>query len=88
MADRPLILSIVVAYLLACIAIGIWASRRTHSAEDFFVAGKRMGIRLKLKLANSVKKIQSTAKTQINEILTPEQVAAWEAIKEAAKAEE
>ena len=51
-------------------------------------AGKRMGIRLKLKLANSVKKIQSTAKTQINEILTPEQVAAWEAIKEAAKAEE
>ena len=51
-------------------------------------AGKRMGIRVKLKLANKLKKIQSTAKTQANEILTPEQAAKWEAMKEAAKAEE
>ena len=51
-------------------------------------AGKRMGIRRKLQLANAVKKIQSTAKTQTNEILTPEQIATWEAMKEAAKEEE
>jgi len=51
-------------------------------------AGKRMGVRRKLKLANQFKKIQSTAKTQANEILTPEQAAKWEAMKEAAKAEE
>ena len=37
---------------------------------------------------NAVKKIQSTAKTQTNEILTPEQIATWEAMKEAAKEEE
>jgi len=51
-------------------------------------AGKRMGVRRKLQLANAVKKIQSTAKTQTNEILTPEQIATWEAMKEAAKEEE
>jgi len=51
-------------------------------------AGKRMGVRRKLQLANQFKKIQSTAKTQTNEILTPEQIATWEAMKEAAKEEE
>jgi len=51
-------------------------------------AGKRMGMRRKLQLANKLKKIQSTAKTQTNEILTPEQVAKWEAMKEAAKEED
>lgn len=51
-------------------------------------AGKKMRLPKKLKLANKLKKIQSTAKTQANEILTPEQVAKWEAMKEAAKAEE
>lgn len=51
-------------------------------------AGKRMGLRRKLQVANKLKKIQSTAKTQTNEILTPEQAAKWEAMKEAAKEEE
>ena len=51
-------------------------------------AGKKMRMPAKLKLGNKLKKIQSTAKTQANEILTPEQVAKWEAMKEAAKAEE
>lgn len=50
-------------------------------------AGKKMRLPRKLKLANKLKKIQSTAKTQANEILTPEQAAKWEAMKEAAKAE-
>ena len=51
-------------------------------------AGKKMRMPAKLKLANKLKKIQSTSKTQANEILTPEQAAKWEAMKEAAKAEE
>ena len=35
---------IVLAYLGVCLAIGVWASRRTTSASDFFLAGKRIGV--------------------------------------------
>ena len=35
---------IVVLYLLACIGIGVWASRRSlHSADDYWVAGRNVG---------------------------------------------
>ena len=44
MTDRALILTIMAAYLLACVGIGIWSSRRTRSAADFFVAGKSIGV--------------------------------------------
>ena len=39
----PAILLVAVLYALATAAIGIWASRRTRSAGDFFAAGRRLG---------------------------------------------
>ena len=30
-------------YMASCIAIGLWAMRRTHSASDFFMAGRELG---------------------------------------------
>ncbi|MDG2256532.1 MAG: hypothetical protein P8L49_16440 [Opitutaceae bacterium] len=44
MDDRTLMLSIIAAYMLACLAIGVWAARQTKSSSDFFVAGKGAGI--------------------------------------------
>jgi len=40
---QPVILSSLVVYLVLCIAVGIWAMRRTKSAGDFFVAGRSLG---------------------------------------------
>ncbi len=37
-------LGFVALYGLACIAVGVWAMRRTHSPRDFFVAGRDLGI--------------------------------------------
>ena len=34
---------IIFAYLALMIAIGIFASRRQHSVEDYFVAGGKLG---------------------------------------------
>ncbi len=42
-AQAPVIIACVIAYLVCCFAIGIWALRRTHSAADFFVAGRTLG---------------------------------------------
>ena len=42
-ADSPVIIVCVVAYLIACFGIGIWAMRRTHTSSDFFLAGKSLG---------------------------------------------
>jgi SSS family transporter len=42
--DSPLVLWIAACYLLVCIAIGVWSARRTRTAADFFVAGKRLGL--------------------------------------------
>ncbi len=42
-ADSPAIIICVVAYLIACFGIGIWAMRRTHTSSDFFLAGKSLG---------------------------------------------
>jgi Na+/proline symporter len=38
------IVSVGIAYFLCCAAIGWWASRHTRTAEDFFVAGRGIGL--------------------------------------------
>jgi Na+/proline symporter len=35
---------IMALYFAGCAAIGVWAARRTRTAADFFVAGKRLGV--------------------------------------------
>ncbi len=40
---QEIILACVGVYMVLCIAVGLWAMRRTHSADDFFVAGKNLG---------------------------------------------
>jgi len=40
---QPIILGSLVVYLVFCIAVGIWAMRRTKSSGDFFVAGRSLG---------------------------------------------
>ena len=39
-----IVLASVGIYMMACIAIGLWALRRTKSARDFFMAGRDLGI--------------------------------------------
>jgi SSS family transporter len=39
-----LIVGVVVAYLAATIVIGVWATRKTKNAGDFFVAGRNLGM--------------------------------------------
>ncbi len=41
---QPVIIGIAALYFVVVAAIGVWASRRTRSARDFFVAGKGIGI--------------------------------------------
>ena len=42
---RSLIVLIsVVAYMAMCIGVGLWAMRRTKSTQDFFMAGRHLGI--------------------------------------------
>ena len=31
-------------YLLTCIGIGLWALRRTRSSQDYFMAGRNLGV--------------------------------------------
>lgn len=40
---QEIILGAVAAYMLFCIATGIWAMRRTKSSSDFFIAGHGLG---------------------------------------------
>ncbi|MAI92045.1 hypothetical protein [Ponticaulis sp.] len=40
---EPIILGCVAAYMVICILVGLWAMKKTHSAADFFVAGKGLG---------------------------------------------
>jgi Na+/proline symporter len=41
---RPVIGGVAIAYFAVVAAIGIWATRRTKSASDFFVAGQGIGM--------------------------------------------
>ncbi len=44
-AARPLvILGCVAAYMLMCVGVGLWAMRRTKTTQDFFMAGRHLGI--------------------------------------------
>ncbi|BCJ86112.1 sodium:solute symporter family transporter [Effusibacillus dendaii] len=38
------IVIIAVLYLLVCVLIGIWATRRTKSSSDFYIAGRNLGM--------------------------------------------
>ena len=42
-SQSPTIIICVVAYLGACLLIGVWAMRRTHTIADFLVAGRTLG---------------------------------------------
>lgn len=42
-ADQSLILSVLVAYKLVLIGIGVWASRRSGSEGDFLIGGRGLG---------------------------------------------
>ena len=42
-AESSTILICVLVYLAACLGIGVWAMRRTHTISDFLVAGKALG---------------------------------------------
>lgn len=39
-----MIVTVGIAYFLICAAIGWWATQRTRTAEDFFVAGRGLGV--------------------------------------------
>ena len=42
---RPtIILTCVAAYMVMCIVVGLWAMRRTKNAQDFFMAGRHLGV--------------------------------------------
>ncbi|XOV86760.1 MAG: hypothetical protein ACFHX7_17530 [Pseudomonadota bacterium] len=40
---QEIILSSIAVYMIFCIAVGLWAMRRTHSSSDFFIAGRSLG---------------------------------------------
>ncbi|HET8771627.1 MAG TPA: hypothetical protein VFM71_11645 [Gemmatimonadaceae bacterium] len=41
---QPVIIGVGIGYFVACAAIGLWAARRTKTADDFFVAGRSIGL--------------------------------------------
>ena len=41
---QPIIGGVAIAYFVVVAAIGVWATRRTRSAADFFVAGQGIGL--------------------------------------------
>lgn len=38
------VLACVAAYMAMCIAVGVWAMRRTKNSQDFFMAGRHLGV--------------------------------------------
>ena len=52
----------------------------------FEYGDKTMNTRTKLKIAKKLKKIKGDTEKQVSEILSPEQLASWQAMKEEAKA--
>lgn len=41
---RPTIMIVAAVYFAAVAAIGVWSARRTRTARDFFLAGRRIGV--------------------------------------------
>lgn len=41
---QPTVIAVALAYFAVVSAIGVWAARRTHTANDFFVAGQGIGL--------------------------------------------
>ena len=41
---QPTIIAVAVLYFAVVAAIGVWATRRTRTAGDFFVAGRKIGV--------------------------------------------
>ena len=41
---QPAIVAVAVTYFIVCALIGAWATRRTRTARDFFVAGEGIGL--------------------------------------------
>ena len=41
---QPVIIAVALVYFAVVTAIGVWALRRTRTADDFFVAGKGIGL--------------------------------------------
>jgi Na+/proline symporter len=41
---QPTIVAVAVVYFVIVAVIGVWATRRTHTARDFFVAGSGIGL--------------------------------------------
>ena len=39
-----IIFGCVVAYMIMCLGVGVWAMRRTKSTHDFFMAGRHLGV--------------------------------------------
>jgi len=39
-----IVLFAVVAYMVMCIGVGLWAIRRTKNTQDFFMAGRHLGV--------------------------------------------
>ncbi|MEM7478504.1 MAG: hypothetical protein AAF483_26270 [Planctomycetota bacterium] len=44
MDSNFIIIGFVIAYMLICIWVGLWAMRRTKDTSDFFVAGRNLGV--------------------------------------------
>ncbi len=44
MTGQPAIVAVAVAYFAVVVAISVWATRRTRTASDFFVAGHGIGL--------------------------------------------
>ena len=40
---QEIIIGAVIVYMAFCVLTGLWAMRRTHSASDFFIAGRGLG---------------------------------------------
>jgi len=42
--NQPMIVGVALVYFAVVTGIGVWATRRTRSAADFFVAGQGIGL--------------------------------------------
>ena len=51
MTDTSAIVLTLLAYLVALLGIGLWASRRTRDEDDFYLGGRRLGVAYGVSLA-------------------------------------